>query len=124
MSPLPRSSFWTIQCYTCLGTLAPEYFGKLQSRLVRQGWCTTSGILLGMPLSRSNSFETLAYPGTMNSPVLPLGSLGHRYIESAPTFYSDLVVTSSQPLWPCFQVILLWKDSRRECSYECRSADE
>ena len=63
------------------------------------------------------SFQTPTYSGTMSIADPSIGSLGPRCIEGTPTCYSDLVLTSRQSLWPCFQVILLWQDSRRECSF-------
>ena len=42
------------------------------------------------------------------------GSCSNAKLEGAPTSYS--VVMSSRPQWSCLQVIVLWKDMRRECS--------
>ena len=63
---------------------------------------------------RGNSFGTPIYPGSMRSPVTPLDSLATWWIEGVPTNYLDLVMTSSQPSWPCLRVIALWADTRKE----------
>ena len=65
----------------------------------------SASINLAMPLatnklSLGNSFEKPTYPGSIRIPAAPLGSIGHRYIEDAPTSYFDLVVTSSRSQWP------------------------
>ena len=73
--------------------------------------------------SRRNFPETPTYPGSLRSPVPPLGSFSPQWIEGAPASYMNLVVTSFRSQWPCLQVTALRVDTWKECGSYLATSD-